>query len=154
MYQWDLNNQPFEVTEQLGPGYSIEKTFDGGFVISTGSYIIKTDSEFNFDESLFTEESINQAPGKFRLNQNYPNPFNSFTTLSYYLSEYMFVDFSIYDISGKKIKTFIKEDQGPGEKIIKWDGKNDLGNLAVSGLYIYSLKTDKFDLNRKMILIK
>ena len=154
MYQWDSNNQPLEVTEQLGPGYSIEKTHDGGFVISTGSNIIKTDAEFNFDESLYVEENVNQIPGNFRLNQNYPNPFNSFTTLSYYISEYMFVDLSIYDISGKKIKTFIKKEQSPGEKIIKWDGRDDLGDPAVSGLYIYSLKTDKFDLNRKMILIK
>ncbi len=154
MYQWNSNNQSLEVTEQFGPGYGIEKTIDGGFVISTGGTIIKTDSEFNFDENVNVQEEIDKIPRKFQLNQNYPNPFNSFTTLSYDLPEEMFIELSIYDISGRKIKTLVKNNQKSGIKIVQWNGQNNSGDLAVSGIYIYSIKTNQFELNRKMILIK
>ena len=139
MYQWDSNNQPLEVTEQLGPGYGIEKTDDGGYVISTGSYIIKTDSEFNFDEWMNSEDEINQLPNQFELSQNYPNPFAN-TNIAYKVYEETFVQLIIYDILGNQIKELVNENQPMGDRIVSWKGDNNNGDFVTSGVYIYTFK--------------
>jgi len=154
MYQWDSNNQPLEVTEQLGPGYGIEKTDDGGYVISTGSNIIKTDSEFNFDEWMNSEDEINQLPNQFELSQNYPNPFNANTNIVYNVYEETFVQLIIYDILGNQIKELVNENQPLGDRIVSWKGDNNNGEFVTSGVYIYTLKANGTEVSKKMILIK
>ena len=154
MYQWDSNNQPFEVTEQLGPGYSIEKTHDGGFVISTGSNIIKTDAEFNFNEDLFTEEIIDEVPSEFKLYQNYPNPFNPKTVIRFDLPKESNVKILIYDILGRLTKKIIDNRQDTGFKSIQWDGTNNYGKKVSDGVYLYSIEAGNFRQTKKMILLK
>ena len=154
MYQWDSNNQPLEVTEQLGPGYSIEKTHDGGFVISTGSNIIKTDAEFNFNEDLFTEEIIDEVPSEFKLYQNYPNPFNPKTSIRFDLPKESNVKILIYDILGRLTKKIIDNRQDTGFKSIQWDGTNNYGKKVSDGVYLYSIEAGNFRQTKKMILFK
>ena len=154
MYQWDSNNQPLEVTEQLGPGYSIEKTHDGGFVISTGSNIIKTDAEFNFNEDLFTEEIIDEVPSEFKLYQNYPNPFNPKTVIRFDLPKESNVKILIYDVLGRLIKKIIDNRQDIGFKFIQWDGTNNYGKKVSDGVYLYSIEAENFRQTKKMILLK
>ena len=154
MYQWDSNNQPLEVTEQLGPGYSIEKTHDGGFVISTGSNIIKTDAEFNFNEDLFTEEIIDEVPSEFKLYQNYPNPFNPKTIIRFDLPKESNVKILIYDILGRLTKKIIDNRQDTGFKSIQWDGTNNYGKKVPDGVYLYSIEAENFRQTKKMILLK
>lgn len=154
MYQWDSNNQPLEVTEQLGPGYSIEKTHDGGFVISTGSNIIKTDAEFNFNEDLFTEEIIDEVPSEFKLYQNYPNPFNPKTVIRFDLPKESNVKILIYDILGRLTKKIIDNRQDTGFKSIQWDGTNNYGKKVSDGVYLYSIEAENFRQTKKMILLK
>ena len=154
MYQWDSNNQPLEVTEQLGPGYSIEKTHDGGFVISTGSNIIKTDAEFNFNEDLFTEEIIDEVPSEFKLYQNYPNPFNPKTVIRFDLPKESNVKILIYDILGRLTKKIIDNRQDTGFKSIQWDGTNNYGKKVSDGVYLYSIEAGNFRQTKKMILLK
>ena len=154
MYQWDSNNQPLEVTEQLGPGYSIEKTHDGGFVISTGSNIIKTDAEFNFNEDLFTEEIIDEVPSEFKLYQNYPNPFNPKTVIRFDLPKESNVKILIYDILGRLTKKIIDNRQDTGLKSIQWDGTDNYGKKVSDGVYLYSIEAGNFRQTKKMILLK
>jgi len=154
MYQWDSNNQPFEVTGIFGPGYGIEKTLDGGFVISTGGSVIKTDSEFNYDENVnvHTNEYVN--PKKFQLNQNFPNPFNPMTTINYTLLEAINVNIIIYDLLGNKINTLINEIKPAGRHSIIWNSNDKNGHPASSGVYLYVLKSGNFVQTKKMVLIR
>ena len=154
MYQWDSNNQPLEVTEQLGPGYSIEKTHDGGFVISTGSNIIKTDAEFNFNEDLFTEEIIEEVPSEFKLYQNYPNPFNPKTVIRFDLPKESNVKILIYDVLGRLIKKIIDNRQDIGFKTIQWDATNNYGKKVSDGVYLYSIEAGDFLQTKKMVFLK
>ena len=121
-------------------GFSVDTTNDGGYVISTGSYIIKTDSEFNFDEWMNSENEINQLPNQFELSQNYPNPFNANTNIAYNVYEETFVQLIIYDILGNQIKELVNENQPLGDRIVSWKGDNNNGEFVTSGVYIYTLK--------------
>ena len=97
---------------------------------------------------------ITAVPEEFYLSQNYPNPFNPSTTISYRLKEALNVSLIIYDALGRKVKTLVSEFKNPGYYTAVWDGLNDSGIKVNSGIYLYTLSSDKMFESRKMILLK
>ncbi|MBL7013620.1 MAG: choice-of-anchor J domain-containing protein [Candidatus Marinimicrobia bacterium] len=93
-------------------------------------------------------------PTTFALHQNYPNPFNPITTLSYELPERAFVNITIYDMLGKKVKTLINQSQGAGYKTLKWNATNDYGKPVSAGMYVYTIQAGDYNHKRKMTLLK
>jgi len=91
----------------------------------------------------------NIQPVKYELKQNYPNPFNPITTIEYSLLKSSNVIISIYDISGKLIKTLVNEHQTQGVYRLEFDGTN-----YASGSYLYKIETDEFSDIKKMVLLK
>ena len=49
----------------------------------------------------------------YYLSQNYPNPFNAMTTITYDLPEASPVIISIYDLSGRTVKTLVNTELYP-----------------------------------------
>lgn len=93
-------------------------------------------------------------PNKFSLYQNYPNPFNPSTKISFSLPQESFVNISIYNILGHKIRTLVNKTIQPGIHEVVWDGRNNFGQTAGSGIYFYRLMTSKYSQTRKMMLMK
>ena len=91
----------------------------------------------------------NTSLQEYQLLQNYPNPFNPSTTIEYILPQEANVSLEIYNIIGQKIVTLVNERQSAGHKKITWDA----GSVA-SGIYLYKLKTEKYEETRKMFLIR
>ena len=86
--------------------------------------------------------------------QNYPNPFNPSTAISYDLPTGGEVTLQIYDIRGHLVKTLQHGVQSAGHYELAWDGRNELGIPAVSGLYFYKLTSGDFSDIKKMICAK
>jgi hypothetical protein len=91
---------------------------------------------------------------KLALHQNYPNPFNPSTKISFALPGKVFVNLSIYDITGRRVKTLVHTPLGEGLKEITWHGIDARGNPVSSGVYFYRLTAGKRTLTKKMILLK
>jgi len=92
---------------------------------------------------------------KFNLKQNYPNPFNSSTAISYQLTAISFVQMTIYNMNGKRVRVLSGGEKSPGYHTFAWEGKDDFGNSVSSGMYFYQLKTnDDFSVMHKMLMIK
>jgi len=94
-----------------------------------------------------------------KLLQNYPNPFNPDTWIPYQLTEDTYAKIRIYDVNGKLIRKLDQGHKKAGDYLTKdkaayWDGKDDIGNEVSSGIYFYSLETDKFQSVKKMTLKK
>ncbi|MGB2804631.1 MAG: FlgD immunoglobulin-like domain containing protein [Candidatus Zixiibacteriota bacterium] len=102
------------------------------------------------------EESVQNEnlPKQFSLAQNCPNPFNPETEISYTLSEAAQVKVSVYNMLGQKVRTLVNEYQAAGHKTISWDGTDEHGNKAASGIYFYRVKAGEFEDTKKMILMK
>ncbi len=95
------------------------------------------------------QHNNNNFPTRSSLMQNYPNPFNPETTISFELSENSFAEFVIYDVNGKQIDVVYSGTLNSGSHKFNWSPAD-----LPSGVYFYSLKTEKFAETRKMILLK
>jgi len=95
-----------------------------------------------------------EVPTDYALEQNYPNPFNMETEIVYQLPEAVYVNLSIYNSLGQKIRTLVSRNQVAGRYAARWDGRDEQGQEVTSGIYIYKLVTSDFVEPRKMLLIK
>jgi len=88
-------------------------------------------------------------PERFTLDQNYPNPFNPSTTINFSLPNSGLVSLKVYDISGKEIANLVNENLTVGT----YEYKFNAASLS-SGIYFYTLKSDKITETKKMLLVK
>lgn len=93
-------------------------------------------------------------PIKSELFQNYPNPFNPSTIINYRIGSPQYVELTVFNTMGQKIKTLFRGWQMQGNHIVVWDGNNEQGTRASSGIYFYRLKTDKLLTTKSMLLLK
>lgn len=94
-----------------------------------------------------TQESENSD--EVELYQNRPNPWNNNTSIMFSLPEASKARLTIYDLSGKVIRSINNEFQaGMNEVIIN---NEDLG---AAGIYYYELITETFKATKKMVLIR
>jgi photosystem II stability/assembly factor-like uncharacterized protein len=92
----------------------------------------------------------NTIVNNYKLEQNYPNPFNPTTNIKFQIFKSGLIELKIFDISGKAIKTLLKQNLNSGEYVISFDA----GDFS-SGIYFYSLITDGIKIDtKKASLIK
>ena len=99
------------------------------------------------------------VPEKTALLPNYPNPFNPETWIPYKLAKPAQVTLTIHAWDGHLIRTLVLGLQAAGVYQIKgravyWDGRNELGEPAASGVYFYTLIAGDFTATRKMLIRK
>ena len=104
-----------------------------------------------YGDTSTTDIKLTNAPipTNFKLQQNYPNPFNPSTTIEYDLPERAFVDLSVYDILGRKVKTLVRGLREAGTYQSHLEG----GDLP-SGIYFYRLTAGRRVLVGKAVLAK
>lgn len=107
------------------------------------------DFDGTFEYSNEMEVNADFTPKEFVLHQNYPNPFNPDTKIEYVVSTPSFVNISVYDILGNKIKEIINEQKDPGNYDITFNGA-----ALSSGIYYYKMTTGNFTSVKKMSLLK
>ncbi len=89
------------------------------------------------------------------LAQNIPNPFNPITTIRYEIpAGGADVDMSIYDVTGRHVRTLLDENRPAGVFSVQWNGEDDRGQRVASGVYFYRMRAGAFVETRKMVLLK
>jgi len=164
------------VSEENNSGFQIERSLanedwrSAGFVNGAGTvnspvnysftdnnvpsgvyrYRLKqTDFNGNYEYHNLRNEVTIGTPDKFSLHQNYPNPFNPVTKINYDLASDEFVKITLYDISGKEIKTLVNEFRQAGFHSAEFNASE-----LTSGIYIYKLESSGFTAVRRMMLVK
>ena len=94
------------------------------------------------------------SPLIINLHKNYPNPFNPKTTISYSLVQDTFINLTIYDLKGNKVKTLVNGMERSGNRYIQWDATNQQGHSVPTGTYLYKIETTNFSKTKKMVLLK
>jgi hypothetical protein len=94
------------------------------------------------------------SPRVTALFQSYPNPANPMATLSFELAASSKVSLNIYDVKGRLVRTVVDEVLLPNRHAYVWDGRDNSGVHAASGLYLYRLQSSEFEQTRKLVLVR
>ncbi len=95
-----------------------------------------------------------QRPLVFKMMPNYPNPFNAFTRISFQLPRHEDVRIEIFNILGQRVKSVLDKPCSAGEHVLLWDGRNQTGSAAASGVYICVIITSDWVEMQKMLLLR
>ena len=137
-------------------GYAISNNLGGLMIWALGyDYIDGTQKLVQSMKYNYLNVDVDPNPNKFSVNIiNYPNPFNPVTSLRYDLSEDEFVNITIYDMVGRKVKTLVNGSQTAGYKSVQWNATNDNGAPVSAGIYLYTIQAGEFRQTKKMVLLK
>ena len=93
------------------------------------------------------------TPAAFFIRSPAPNPFNAMTSLAYGLPNSRRVRISIHDLSGRRIRVLVNEEQGPGTFTVHWNGVSDTAQRAAPGLYILSVEAGRDRISTELLLL-
>jgi len=147
---WSIGNVPAGSTWQ---SVSLVAEVDPGIENSAQIQNIAHSSDSETPSWDFTSNAatlnVNVPTLKINPITNYPNPFKDKTTIVFYVSVRAQITMKFYTISGELIRTMNPSDVlanlvsgtdiNPGENSVNWDGKNQSGQMASSGVYFYRL---------------
>jgi subtilisin family serine protease/subtilisin-like proprotein convertase family protein len=113
---------------------------DGGWLLGWTVY-------FKFS----TEGNNVNLPTEFSLVKNYPNPFNPKTRIVFNVPKTAQVKITIYDITGKEVKTLLNEQRNAAlEDYVDFDASN-----LASGVYFCTMTADgNFIDSKKLVFVK
>jgi hypothetical protein len=113
------------------------------------------------------------TPNTFALQQNYPNPFsaaaapagasraeNITTQIRYALPQPAYVTLTIFNALGQQVRRLVDGQQSAGYHVTAWNGRDQEGKSAPSGIYHYRLHAKNlagagdFVATRKMVVAK
>ncbi|MFC1726681.1 FlgD immunoglobulin-like domain containing protein [candidate division KSB1 bacterium] len=74
--------------------------------------------------------------------------------MQYIIPEAGMISLKIFDLKGREITTLMEGPVSNGTHNTAWNGRNDLDEVTVSGLYFVTLRYKNFTLSRKITLLR
>jgi hypothetical protein len=103
---------------------------------------------------MVTDAESPEIPAASYLSQNYPNPFNPVTRIAFGLKERSPMSLRIYDAAGRLVRVLVEEPRDAGRYVEEWNGRDNEGRIAQSGVYFYKLDAGAFEETKKMVLLR
>ncbi len=140
--------------DTITPDFSLQANSPA---INAGASLLENTSDLNgitrpygagWDIGAYEYTGID-AVDKLHLYQNHPNPFIVETIFKYDLSENLYIEISLFDIAGRKVRTLFSgvQSEGPHEEIVN-------GTSLSSGVYFFRIQGNNFKGTKKCLLIK
>jgi hypothetical protein len=109
-----------------------------------------------FDQSGVKEFSSLMTSGVTTFFGVYPNPFKHHSEISYQLARAARVSLSVYDVSGRLVKSLSAGDEikDPGYYTLSWDSRDDQDRRVPAGVYFVRFTTDDYQHVQKTVLLK
>ncbi len=139
----DTTNDPINGPIDFGGPYgyySFMPAFRSGFL------------RYDFQVGIDGDDA--EIPAEFALGRNYPNPFNPETIIEFQLPISAAVTLDVYNLLGQKIITLVSEEREAGYHFVRWEGRNESGEVMPSGVYFYRLTAGDFSDTKKMIMLR
>ena len=103
--------------------------------------------------TLGTDNST-ALPKEFALKQNYPNPFNPTTEIEFSIAQASTVNLTIFNVLGQKVKVLANGVKLAGTHKLRWNGTDEMGQSASTGIYFYTLTDGSSTVTKKMAFMK
>ena len=95
-----------------------------------------------------------KAPREFALEANFPNPFNPTTSIGFSVPQMAQVHLAIYNALGQLVRVLVDEEVVLGRHSVRWDGRDDGGQVLASGVYWTRLRAGERVMTRSMVLLR
>jgi hypothetical protein len=148
----------------VGPGIGATRvTTPHGSFVAGGEEGELTAAAFDLDMNLLVSSgemgkagagnsAAHAAP--FYLASASPNPFNPTTAIEFGLDQQTNVRLSIYDVSGREVRTLVQAQLPSGSYREVWNGRDDAGRSVAAGVYMVKLLAGERVLQKKLALMK
>lgn len=142
----------FDANEELESIWRVDyRGQEDNFILDLRVQPLSSPGDFQGDRSMISQSVLDatpKTPGTLN-NKNiyaYPNPFNperDLVTFRFKLSKDGNVDIRVYDASRALVATVASGIalQANTESSIKWNGKNDKGEMVANGVYFYVIES-------------
>ncbi|MFA6110208.1 MAG: FlgD immunoglobulin-like domain containing protein, partial [Candidatus Latescibacterota bacterium] len=94
------------------------------------------------------------VPRAFALGRSYPNPFNGQALIPYALPVSGPVSLIVYNLAGQVVRRLVSEEQEAGTHLAAWDGRDEQGRGAASGVYLCRMKAGVFQQVQRLALVR
>ena len=98
------------------------------------------------EQNLFIED--------FSLRQNFPNPFNATTKIMFNIDKNFNLRIQINNLKGQLVRSLSDGFYTKGSHTVEWNGKDNEGNIVVSGVYIYKILMNDRAITKRMLFVK
>jgi hypothetical protein len=105
-------------------------------------------------EARFGPFTYGVAALKFSLARIGPNPFHSSTLLGYSIPALGPARLTVYDVTGRLVRTLVEGDIPAGHFTANWDGRDQSGHVLPSGIYFGRLEAGAEQRSVKLTLIR
>ncbi|MCD4701390.1 MAG: T9SS type A sorting domain-containing protein [Candidatus Aegiribacteria sp.] len=95
-----------------------------------------------------------EIPAEFHFGGTYPNPFNAEAAIRFSLPSSGRVSVTIYDLSGRAVRTLNDTEMQAAEHTLMWDGLDETGNAVGAGVYFCRLQACGETVTQKMLRIE
>jgi hypothetical protein len=164
LYEGDLTQVPFD---HFGPDVQVDVVVTdpgscvGGEVriagpvteVTVAGELIQVDDFCAISEGQ-TTAAPGTTPAVVGVLGNHPNPFNPATTIAFSLARSGAVDLAVVDLRGRRVATLVDGALGAGRHEVRWNGLDDRGRPAGSGVYLVRLVGDGEVSTHKIALMK
>ena len=96
-------------------------------------------------------------PRRFCRSENDANPFNQSALIQVEIpssADEMHLEIEIFNGLGQKVRTLASENVNPGQRVYRWNGRDDDGDELATGIYFYRCRLGGIEESRKMLLLK
>jgi hypothetical protein len=145
-----LQNGVFHLPD-FGTGYDT--------LVMVSAHITSAGGEqYSYSMESFAGVALPDLPadedGAIHLYRNQPNPFCAQTAIRFNLPERRYAKLSIYDVNGRLVRELLSGEAGAGHTAVIWDGLDESGAPAASGVYYSHLEAGGESLSARMVLIR
>jgi len=105
------------------------------------------------EKQTAVEETPVRPPGAV-ITGSFPNPFNTETNIQFTVSDEQSITLVIYNLLGQRVRKLTSRVMRTGKHTVRWDGRDDYGRMATSGVYIVRLVSGSMTSNHRMLLIQ
>ncbi|MBI9071990.1 MAG: T9SS type A sorting domain-containing protein [Melioribacteraceae bacterium] len=130
-------------------GVTYSGAFDPNAALWTDGWTALYSLNYTDRTPVSVEEISGTVPTAYELSQNYPNPFNPTTTINFSIPEASNVQVAVYNTLGQEVAVLVNGYKTAGNYKVTFDARN-----MASGMYIYKLQSNKFEVFKKMLLLK